>query len=102
MPERFAGSSTDFKGTSFEYIPFGAGRRMCPGILFGLANIELSLAQLLYHFDWELPGRTKPEDLEMSETVGAVAARKKPLYLIATPFTPSLHDESPAAADFQI
>lgn len=93
MPERFAGSSTDFRGNSFEYIPFGAGRRICPGISFGLANVELPLAQLLYHFDWELPGRTKPEDLDMSETVGAVAARKKPLYLIATAFTPSL-DES--------
>ncbi|KAG6670411.1 hypothetical protein I3843_Q066700 [Carya illinoinensis] len=84
MPERFAGGSTDFRGTSFEFIPFGAGRRMCPGISFGLANVELPLAQLLYHFDWELPGRTKPEDLDISETVGIVAARKKPLYLIAT------------------
>ncbi|KAG7963139.1 hypothetical protein I3843_09G104100 [Carya illinoinensis] len=102
MPERFAGSSTDFKGTSFEYIPFGAGRRMCPGMLLGLANVDLPLAQLLYHFDWELPGRTKPENLDMSETVGAVAARKKPLYLIATTNTTSLHDESPAAVDFQI
>ncbi|KAG7963143.1 hypothetical protein I3843_09G104500 [Carya illinoinensis] len=93
MPERFAGSSTDFRGTSFEFIPFGAGRRMCPGISFGLANVELPLAHLLYHFDWELPGRTKPEDLDMSETVGAVAARKKPLYMIATAFTPPV-DES--------
>ncbi|KAG2688602.1 hypothetical protein I3760_09G104100 [Carya illinoinensis] len=93
MPERFAGSSTDFRGTSFEFIPFGAGRRMCPGLSFGLANVELPLAQLLYHFDWELPGRTKPEDLDMSETVGAVAARKKPLYMIATAFTPPV-DES--------
>ncbi|KAG2688598.1 hypothetical protein I3760_09G103700 [Carya illinoinensis] len=84
MPERFAGGSTDFRGTSFEFIPFGAGRRMCPGISFGLANVELPLAQLLYQFDWELPGRTKPEDLDISETVGIVAARKKPLYLIAT------------------
>ncbi|KAK7824423.1 cytochrome p450 71d10 [Quercus suber] len=54
--------SIEFDGTRFEFIPFGAGRRMCPGVTFGLTNIELPLAQLLYHFDWELPGRMTPED----------------------------------------
>nr|XP_004304108.2 PREDICTED: cytochrome P450 71D9-like [Fragaria vesca subsp. vesca] len=66
-PERFIDSSGEYQGTNFDYIPFGAGRRMCPGILYGLANVELPLAMLLYHFDWSLPNGMNNEDLEMTE-----------------------------------
>ncbi|XP_050218061.2 premnaspirodiene oxygenase-like [Mercurialis annua] len=89
-PERFRDSSIDYKGTDFELLPFGAGRRTCPGILFGISNVEFPLAQLLYHFDWELPSGVNPEALDMDEVFGAVVKRKNDLCLIPTPYIPPL------------
>ncbi|KAL5178067.1 Cytochrome P450 71D9 [Glycine soja] len=87
-PERFIGSSVDYKGNSFEYIPFGAGRRICPGLTFGLTNVELPLAFLMYHFDWKLPNGMKNEDLDMTEALGVSARRKDDLCLIPITFHP--------------
>ncbi|GLT56974.1 hypothetical protein SLA2020_299860 [Shorea laevis] len=89
-PERFLGSSIDFKGTNFEYIPFGAGRRMCPGIASGLVSVEFILALLLYHFDWKLPNGIHHQDLDMSESFGVTARRKYDLFAIPSPHQPSL------------
>ncbi|PON80754.1 Cytochrome P450, E-class, group I [Parasponia andersonii] len=85
QPERFIGSSIDFKGTNFEFLPFGAGRRICPGISFSLPNMELVLANLLYHFDWNLPNGAKMAELDMSETYKISSRRRSDLYLVATP-----------------
>ncbi|KAL3323728.1 hypothetical protein AABB24_038070 [Solanum stoloniferum] len=87
-PERFEQCSVDFNGNNFEFLPFGSGRRICPGISFGLANIYLPLAQLLYHFDWKLPIGMEPRDLDLTESDGITASRKNDLYLIATPYQP--------------
>uniref|UniRef100_M8AH66 Cytochrome P450 71D8 n=1 Tax=Aegilops tauschii TaxID=37682 RepID=M8AH66_AEGTA len=78
------GAPMDFKAGDFEFIPFGAGRRMCPGMALGLANMELVLAGLLYHFDWEVPGGGRPEELDMSEACGITVQRKSKLVLHAT------------------
>lgn len=86
MPERFLGSSVDFKGQDFELIPFGAGRRMCPGMLIGIANLELALANLLYSFDWELPIGVKKEDIDTDMIPGITMHKKNPLCLVAKKF----------------
>ncbi|KDP39250.1 hypothetical protein JCGZ_01007 [Jatropha curcas] len=81
-PERFLDNAISYKGTDFEFIPFGSGRRICPGISFALPNIELPLAQLLYHFDWKLGNGMKNEDLDMTEGYGLTIRRKQDLFLV--------------------
>ncbi|GLU03173.1 hypothetical protein SLE2022_203880 [Rubroshorea leprosula] len=83
-PERFADSSVDFKGQNFEFLPFGSGRRVCPGILLGIITTELLLANLLYCFDWKIPDGMKEEDINMEEEVGAIltVGKKTPLLLV--------------------
>ncbi|CAO2145908.1 unnamed protein product [Urochloa humidicola] len=80
-PERFEDSKLDYKGTDFEYLPFGAGRRICPAINLGVANIDLALARLLYHFDWKLPDGMEPKDVDVREASGLVAGKKTNLFL---------------------
>ncbi|XP_057792636.1 salviol synthase-like [Salvia miltiorrhiza] len=82
QPERFMENLVDYKGNHFEYIPFGAGRRICPGITFGMANVELPLAMFLYHFDWKLGGGMKHQDLDMEEVFGVTARRSKQLCIV--------------------
>lgn len=90
IPERFERKSIEFTGNDFEFIPFGAGRRICPGINYGLVNVELCLAQLLYHFDWKLPNGMNPNDMDMAETKGLAVSRKNSLLLIPTSHNPSV------------
>jgi cytochrome P450 len=88
IPERFLiDSSLDYKGTSFQYLPFGAGRRVCPGYTFGLVMVEYAIALLLYHFDWTLPNGMTYQDLDMTDIAGATVGKKEDLLLI-----PILHD----------
>ncbi|GMN56898.1 hypothetical protein TIFTF001_026011 [Ficus carica] len=85
-PERFLNSAVDFKGNDgFQLIPFGGGRRSCPGVLFAMTTNELVLANLVHRFDWALPHGTKVEDLDMTECIGLIIHRKVPLLAIPTP-----------------
>ncbi|CAI0455247.1 unnamed protein product [Linum tenue] len=80
--ERFLDCSINYRGSDFEFIPFGAGRKMCPRLLYATAIVKLTLANLLYHFDWKVPDGIKPENLDMTEVFTLVVGRKSSLCLI--------------------
>jgi 4-hydroxyphenylacetaldehyde oxime monooxygenase len=88
VPERFEGeeaaAASFFNRAQFEFLPFGAGRRMCPGIDMGVATTEFTLANLLYCFDWELPEGVRREDMCMEEAGGLTVHKKTPLLLVPT------------------
>lgn len=85
-PRRFLSTCLDYKGHHFEYIPFGAGRRGCPGSTFATAVVELALASLPHRFSFALPGGVrKIEDLDVIESTGQSVHRKFPLVVIAIP-----------------
>ncbi|KAF0897138.1 hypothetical protein E2562_033934 [Oryza meyeriana var. granulata] len=85
MPERFvdnmsnAATCVNFRGNDYHYLPFGSGRRMCPGISFGIAIIEIMLANLMWKFDWTLPPGM---EIDMSEVFGLSVHRKEKLLLV--------------------
>lgn len=82
VPERFIdGVHVNFKGNDFQFLPFGAGRRICPGINLAVANMELMVANLMYHFDWEPPSGIERKDIDMTEIFGLTVRRKEKLLL---------------------
>jgi len=83
-PERFEGSNVDVRGREFQLIPFGSGRRGCPGIQLGLTVVRLTVAQLVHCFDWELPNHMLPADLDMADEFGLTMPRANPLHAIPT------------------
>uniref|UniRef100_M4E5E7 Cytochrome P450 n=2 Tax=Brassica campestris TaxID=3711 RepID=M4E5E7_BRACM len=83
IPERFANTCVDFKGQSFELLPFGSGRRMCPGMPMAVASVELGLLSLLYFFDWILPeGMISEGEIDMKEAGNHTIVKKQPLQLV--------------------
>ncbi|XP_050375471.1 cytochrome P450 84A1 [Argentina anserina] len=84
-PSRFLKEGVpDFKGSNFEFIPFGSGRRSCPGMQLGLYALELAVGHLLHCFSWELPDGMKPSELEMNDVFGLTAPRASRLIAVPT------------------
>ncbi|CAL5095795.1 unnamed protein product [Urochloa decumbens] len=86
-PERFVrdAAGIDYGGKDLRFIPFGAGRRGCPGVGFATRLAELALANMLYHFDWELPDGQDVDSFEVVESSGISAGLKCPLTLVPKP-----------------
>ncbi|PIA38201.1 hypothetical protein AQUCO_02800103v1 [Aquilegia coerulea] len=82
IPERFMDNDIDFRGQDFDFLPFGSGRRDCPGINMGIATVELGLANLLYCFNWELSKGMNKEDINIDELVGITVHKKTPLVVV--------------------
>jgi len=84
VPERFMQAGyMDEKLQNFDWIPFGVGRRRCPGEDLGMTIVEFALAQLLHCFDWSIPDG---KELDMSESFnGFTVPRAHELLAVPTP-----------------
>lgn len=82
-----AAKEPDIYGHHFQLLPFGSGKRICPGMGLGLAMVHFTLATLLHSFAWSLPADIhSPEDLDMSEYQGMTINKAVPLRAV-----PALH-----------
>ncbi|XP_076914967.1 cytochrome P450 76C1-like [Bidens hawaiensis] len=81
-PERFLNNNWDYNGNNLKFLPFGSGRRICPGIPLGEKMLVYILASLLHSFEWRLP---KDEEFELSDQFGLVTKKRKPLIAIPSP-----------------
>ncbi|KAI7752736.1 hypothetical protein M8C21_021673 [Ambrosia artemisiifolia] len=84
-PERFLSSKhvgLDVKGGNFELIPFGTGRRRCPGIGLADQTLHIVLATLLHNFDMSTPNG---DPVDMRASAGLSNAKATPLEVLVSP-----------------
>ncbi|CAM8955164.1 unnamed protein product [Rhodiola kirilowii] len=85
-PERFLGlSNVSFVGGNFELIPFGGGRRICPGLSLAVKMLQLMLGSLVNCFEWKLEDGQCPEDIDMDEKFGITLSKTHPLKAVPLP-----------------
>nr|AUR26645.1 cytochrome P450 oxidase 76B10-like protein [Platycodon grandiflorus] len=80
-PERFLTLERDVMGQDFELIPFGAGRRICPGLPLAMRMVLVMLGSLLNSFDWKVG----PDKLDMSEKFGLTLHKAHALKVVPMP-----------------
>jgi len=86
-PERFMKSSSpDINGRDFKYLPFGCGRRACPGMRVAMRMLKLTVGRLVQSFDWSVPQGV--EGVDMSEERGLTLHKAVPLKAAIEPRLP--------------
>ncbi|KAJ0830413.1 7-ethoxycoumarin O-deethylase [Helianthus annuus] len=81
-PQRFLESGLDVRGQDFDLIPFGAGRRICPGVPLATRMVPIMLGSLLNNFNWEIDTEIKHDALDMTEKHGTTISKAKPLCVV--------------------
>ncbi|XP_024980899.1 cytochrome P450 93A2-like [Cynara cardunculus var. scolymus] len=81
-PERFIEKHLDVRGQHFHFLPFGSGRRMCPGVSLGLMVIHVTLGSMIQCFDWMARKDGDLTSLDMEEGVGITMPRANPLVCV--------------------
>ncbi|XP_017253097.2 geraniol 8-hydroxylase-like [Daucus carota subsp. sativus] len=89
QPERFLNSEVDVNGHNYELIPFGAGRRKCPGLPLAVRMVPVLLGSLINCFDWKLEGGIAPKELDMEDKFGITVAKLHPLRAVPTLVLPN-------------
>ncbi|XP_050236055.1 cytochrome P450 81Q32-like [Mercurialis annua] len=74
-PERFENGKVE----RFKLLPFGMGRRACPGEGLAMRTISLTLASLIQCFDWET---VDGKQIDMTEKVTVTMRKVEPLELM--------------------
>ncbi|KAJ7969675.1 Cytochrome P450 [Quillaja saponaria] len=82
-PERFINIDIELPSHDLRLIPFGSGRRGCPGMQLGLRTVRIFIAQLVHCCNWKLPNGMLPSELDMNEKFGLTIPRVK--HLLAKP-----------------
>ncbi|KAG9138685.1 hypothetical protein Leryth_018573 [Lithospermum erythrorhizon] len=98
-PERFLEDDRDMKGTDYRLLPFGAGRRICPGAQLAINLVTSMIGHLLHQFTWLPPPELKPEEIDLSENPGTVTYMTNPVEAVVTPRLSADHLYKRVASD---
>jgi cytochrome P450 family 93 subfamily A len=84
-PERFIGNNkvndVDVRGQHFHLLPFGTGKRLCPGISLGQLVVTNAFAALVQCFEWP----SAEGSVDMTEAPGITLTRAEPLFMSPNP-----------------
>ncbi|KAJ1411943.1 Cytochrome P450 [Sesbania bispinosa] len=83
-PERFMNNSEENGGSAFDIMgskeikmmPFGAGRRMCPGYGLAMLHLEYLVANFVWNFEWKA---MNGDEVDLSEKLQFTTVMKNPL-----------------------